>query len=647
MPYDINSQITQRFEQNVTFLQLNHRIIYEKLLVYEKELNENKRRQRFTLAYENGQFDIVELHSNKHLYNKQSNHFIDTIAQSINCKRNENVFESFKLVTPSPRLKGYDFAYKLFEQYSGSHTTMQTIHKFIFFGSGLHLEAVANKLKANYYLIVEDDIELFRLSLFTTPYFEIAQESELFFAVSSSDQEFEKIGTKFLSHAHYYNHYIKFFDSIFHTDEKLRQLHTLIVSQPHLNYFYPSIVEQYTQPLHYLFEGYRFLNLTAQGLQERFQNHTAILVAPGPSLDENIEFLQTNTPHCLVIALSATLPRLEKAGITPDIVTHFDGFERSLLHFEQLQDPSFLHNTIALLSAKTPHKVTEYFPKEQIFFFENGTNYKQGFGEMHAFCAGSSTFMITVAFGFKEIYLLGLDLALNQTTLATHNNDYGYTLEAQQHEDTLSFRDSIIEVEGNFKPKVKSTPNFARSIKAINEIATALKHPYQSIFNLNNGAKFANTTAIHPQKLVQCQDQKLPRNTLLALLQTHSDNQLTQQETTFLKEIYDTTHHTLQKVRQFANTHFEDAVTFLEGLKQFENDICFCETKSCAVIALLMENYMHFVLPYIFDAFNSELTPDIANVQQDVTNNLAAILEDFAQPFQHKASNEQHKRNDS
>ena len=636
MPQDIHSKITQQFQDNVTYLQLNHRAIYERLLFYEKSLNDNQLQQRFTLAYENEQFDIVELQSSRYLYNKQSSHFIDTITQSINYKRDENVFETFKLLQPSQRLKGYDFAFNLFHNYSGAHTSMQEIYKFVFFGSGLHLEAVANKVKAKYYLIIEDDIELFRLSLFTTPYFEIGENAELFFAIGSSPQEFENISTKFLLTEHYYNHYIKFFESVFHTEEKLQQLHTIIVSQPHLNYFYPSIVEQYTQPLHYLFKEYQFLNLTAKDLQATFKEHSAILVAPGPSLDENIEFLQTNAPHCLIIALSATLPKLEKAGIVPDIVTHFDGFERSLLHFEKLENPNFLQNSIALLSAKTPQGVTQYFPKEHIFFFENGTNYKQGFGEMHAFCAGSATFMITVVFGFENIYLLGLDLALNQTTLQTHNSDYGYTLEAQQHEDTLNFRDSIIEIEGNLQPKVKSTPNFARSVKAINEIATSLKQPYQSIFNLNNGAKFANTIAMRHQEISQTSRQKISQEHLSSLFRTNSSDELTPQETEFLQEIYETTQQTLRKVQQFANTSFQDIQSFLDALKDFENDICFCETKNCAIVALLMENYMHFVTTYIFDAFNNALQPDIVPIQKELTHNLSVILGEFAKPFQPK-----------
>ncbi len=633
MMQNIDALITQRFEENVTYLQYNHRAIYERLFFYEKALDTKERQQRYTLSYEEEQFDIVELQTNRYRYNKQSKNYIDTIVKSINRKRDENVFESFKLLTPTPRLQGYDFAFKLFETFSGAQHPMQKIYKFIFFGCGLHMEAVAKKVGADFYLIVEDDIELFRLSLFTTPYYELAKSAKLFFAIESPSQEFEKISEKFLRTAHYYNHYIKFFESLFHTEEKLQQFHTHIVSQSHLNYFYGSFVAQYTQPLEYLFKSYQFLNLTSKNLQKSLQKRSIILVAPGPSLDANIDFLSKNANNCIIIALSATLPRLEQAGVKPDIITHFDGFERSSIHFERLKDPAFVQNSIALLSAKTPPIVVDFFPKEQVFFFESGTNYKQGFGEMQAFCAGSATYMISVALGFENIYLLGLDLALNQTTLQTHNSNYSYTLEATQDADTLNFRDSIIEIEGNLQQKVKSTPNFALSVKAINEITMGLKQPYQKVFNLNNGAKFFNTITLQPEKLPPCQDQKESQEMLLSLFKESSSERLSQEERLFIEEIYKAIRQREELTQEFAKRAFSDAKAFLAALINFENEICSCDAKSCAVVALLMDNYMQFVTPYIFDAFNNDIQPNFIQVQADLTKNLSTTLEEFSKPF--------------
>ena len=253
---------------------------------------------------------------------------------------------------------------------------------------------------------------------------------------------------------------------------------------------------------------------------------------------------------------------------------------------------------------------------------------------MQAFCAGSSTYMIATVLGFKDIYLLGLDLALDQTTLQTHNSNYSYTLKAKEDADQRSFRDSIIEIEGNLRPSVKSTPNFALSIRAINEISTHLKQPYQNVYNLNDGAKFTGTTAAKSQDITHCADAKISLASLLTMFQNNSAASLTRDEKLFIHTIYNTIQEIQHKVESFAQTKFDNATTFLTALSNFENAICLCEKKECVVVALLMENYMHFVSTYIFDAFNNQIQPDFSNVQKDLTENLKRVLHTFATPFQ-------------
>lgn len=629
---DINEHITNNFHQNVSYLQNHHRAIYEKLLAYEHYVSQNNIAENFTLSYENGAFDILNLQTNKHLYNKQSAHFVHIMTESVNFKKNENVFESFKILTPSEKLQGYNFAFDLFDQYGDKTKEMKHIRKFIFFGAGLHIQSITKKIDADYYLFVEDNIELYRLSLFTTKYFEIAQHSQLLFAVATDEREFDLIGKKFLEHSPYYNHYIKFFESVFHTEEKLKRFHTLVVSQSHLNFFYSSILQQYTRPVHYLKNRYNFLNLTAPQLKHYCRDKCVILVAPGPSLDKNIEFLKTNSDKCFIVALSATLKSLELAGIKPDIITHFDGFERSAIHFEKLKDKTFIKDSLLLFSAKTPQKIVNKFEKKRIFFFETGTNYKQGFGEMSAFCAGSSTYLIVIVLGFENIYLVGLDLALNQQTLQTHSSAYSYNLEADTQEDNLSFRDAIIEVDGNLQNKVKTTPNFALSINAINEITLHLKQNYQSVYNCNNGAKFRNTQSADCLELSHSTQKSLME--LAKEFQQNSACKLTKNEKEFLADVYKAADGKKTYIERFKSSHYSDADSFLAALIQLKNDLCLCDQKRCEVLSLLFENYTNFVYGFVFDTLNTKgVTPDIKEVQKILASNLLDILYEFAKHF--------------
>ena len=631
---DINELVTNNFHQNVSYLQKNHRAIYEKLLAYEHYISQNKIPEKFTLHYENNGFDVLNHQTNKYLYNKQSTRFVQIMTESVNFKKNENLFEGFKLLTPSKNLQGYNFAFDLFKKYGEKTRKMRHIYKFIFFGTGLHIENITKKIGADYYLFVEDNIALFRLSLFTTKYFEIAKKSQLFFAVAADEKEFDLIGKKFLEKEPYYNHYIKFFESVFHNEEKLKRFHTLVISQSHLNFFYNSILEQYTRPIDYLTHNYNFLNLTAEQLKHYCKDKSVILVAPGPSLDQNIEFLKKNSNKSFIVALSATLSSLELAGIKPDIVTHFDGFDRSAIHFKKLQDTKFIANSLLLFSARTPQKIVNMFDKKRIFFFETGTNYKQGFGEISAFCAGSATYLILIALGFENIYLVGLDLALNQQTLQTHSGGYSYNLKADASKDTLNFRNSIIEVAGNLQNKVKTTPNFGHSINAINEITLGLKQEYQTVYNCNNGALFQNTKSAHCCDIKVTPTAKKSFTKLKKQFQHNSSSHLAINEKIFLSDIYNMANEKKNYIKKFLASQYEERNSFLAALKQLRNNLCLCHEKRCEVLSLLFENYTNFIYGFIFDTLNTEgITTDIKVIQKKLAANLLDILYDFAKHF--------------
>jgi len=627
-----NELITTNFHKNIGYLEENHHEIYEKIVAYEDYISQNNITENFRLSYENDGFDILNMQTNKYLYNKQSRDFIQIMRESVNFKKDENVFESFKVLEASKRLKGYNFVFDIFQKYGDKTKEMQHISKFIFFGVGLHIESITNKIDADYYLFVEDNIELFRLSLFTTQYFEIAKEAELFFAITTDEKEFATLGKRFLEEVPYYNHYIKFFESVFHSEEKLKEFHTLVVSQSHLNFFYSSILEQYTRPIHYLKQHYNFLNLNAPALKHFCRDKSVILVAPGPSLDENIEFLQVNSDKCFIVALSATLRSLEIAKIKPDIITHFDGFDRSIIHFEKLQDKSFMNDSLLLLSAKTPQEVVTMLDKKRIFFFETGTNYKQGFGELSAFCAGSATYLILIVLGFKNISLVGLDLALNQETLQAHSTGYSYKFEVDMQQDKLSFRDTIIEVDGNLQESVKTTPNFALSISAIDEITLGLKQSYQTVYNFSNGAKFQNTQNIDDGSVSSTSQKSLIE--LSKEFQQNSACKLSKNEKEFLVDIYRVSDEKRVYIETFKFSHYRDADSFFIALTQLRNNLCSCNQKRCEVVSLLFENYTNFVYGFIFDAYNTNgITPDIKEIQALLASNLLDTVDEFAKHF--------------
>ena len=621
---DINAIVIENYHKNIEYIKELHPSLFEKLSAYETTLDNASALQRYELSYEAGGFDIFDTQSSTFLYLQQSGKIRRAIQESVNFQKNENVFETFKLVDAPPA--AYRDILKLYSQYSNKEQTMKRIEKFIFFGTGLHIEDVHTKIRAKFYYIVEDSLELFRLSLFTTPYYEIAKVATLTFAIDAKQKEFQALSQKFLDDAFYYNHFIKFFSALHHNEAKLKAMHTLIVSQSHLNFFYSSMLEQYSRSLYYLHHNYNFLNLLDTQLHASLREKPTLLIAPGPSLEKNREWLKKNQQKFLIVALSATLPILYDAEIKPDIITHFDGFERSAVHFTKVKELSFFDDALLLFATKTPQSIVTLFEKKQLFFFESNTEFKKDFGSISAFCAGSSSFLILVALKIERIYLLGLDLAVEQKTLQTHTQNYHYNqTEMMQSDDLLDFRNSLIERKGNFQERVKTTPNFAISIDAINAITTGFKEKQQDIYNLNEGAYFQNTLPLKPQEV---QLPNIEKANLLNTFSLASQDRLQQEEYNFLEEMLAYTTEVLQILTDYKAVKTTTQEELFAQLIDLENTICLCQQKHCELLSMIIENYAHFIYSYLFDLYNTQeinLTDKVNFIYQNILNSVEEI----------------------
>lgn len=604
---NISKFISTNFNQNIDYIQTNHPAVFAKLSAYENAVANGHYKERYELVYENGGFDIYENKTQNYLYKKEPQKFTKLLFESVDNSRQNNVFIASK---------------ELLQTISSQD--MLNVDKFVFFGVGAatHIEQICNKFTPKSCFIVEDDLELFRLSLMTINYSILAQQTKLYFAVFEDENEFKHSSKLFLEQQFFYNHYIKFLQLPSFAEIKLQQFHTHITTQSHLNFSYKSILEQYTQPLSYLKKGFSFLNI----LKTQLPDIPTLLIAPGPSLSKHIKWLQTNQGKFLLIALSATLPILQKHNISPDIITHVDGFQRSKKHFDALESLDFITNTPLLFSARTPQSILKIFDKKNIFLFENGTDFKNNFGNFSTFCAGSASYLLCIVLGVKKLYFLGLDLAVDQKTLKTHAEDYQYNLEAKQDDNqVLSFRDSLIQTKGNFQSSVKTTPNFTLSITAINEITQGLKAPEQKVFNLNDGAYFQE---VEPLKIEQLQeettyDKQALKQNLLKLFNKHSETKLSSDEKT---RIINTKQQAIQVQKQL-NSIQTVTITNKTGLEQELINLFQNITKGeQETLPLILKTYCFTYYPVIFDELNTTKDENLMSIYKKLVRNLLNII---------------------
>jgi len=481
---DIHTLITQNFEQNIHYLQQNHPKLFSKLSAYENAIEKGLYTQKYELIYEKENFDVHELSTNTNLYSLQSKEYTKLATESVTLDSDNDCFRTLPLEDEA--------LFSAIEQEKIIKYPLKTLQKFIFFGTGLglHINTIIEKFSLQSVLIIEDDLELFRLSLFTTNYKYLSKKCELYFSIFEETAEFLPTSSTFLNSYHYYNTTLKFFTMLNHTTSKIQEFQLAISTQAHLTFLYKDFFLQLLQPLENLTKGYKFLTRKSSFEQLR---KPFILLGAGPSLEEEIIPLKESQDSFIIVAVSATLAYLESQNIHVDIIIHLDAFENAFAHFMKIKNKEYFSNSIVFCSAKTPHKVLNYFTKENIYLFEDTISYKTDSLKPASPCVGSLAYQVLLLLKVPTIYLLGLDLSIDTHSGATHSASHNYTkiLDINKKVEEVSptsYKEYLLEIEANQGGITLTTPHFLYSIETINLSSKLLKK--STVYNLGNGAKF-------------------------------------------------------------------------------------------------------------------------------------------------------------
>ena len=516
---NINDIILNNFNANIAYIERFHPKLFEKLSALDTAVANGHYQERYELVYEGEGFDVLERATGTYLYNKKINSHAKLSAQTLDRKLDNNTFECFfpqhftqEMLDELQKIQEQDTlkAHKsftapiIFKTQNHTTDTLKKVEKFIFFGVGLgeHLFEIDSTIKAENYLIVEDDLELFRLSLFVQDYSALAKRATLFFAVFEDDNEFSHTVNDFLQKQFYQNHYIKYFQLLSHSEEKANRFYLSLINQGDLQFYFNDYMLISTRPLEFFASHYKVLQRSLSLQNSPLFEKPFLLCASGPSLQHNIEWLQNNAKNFIIVAVSSALQYLEKFDIKPQIVVHLDPFDASWKSFERLSSLSFIDDALIFAAASSPKIILEKLPKEHIYLFEASTTYQRDSLQLSAPCVGSLAYQLLLVLKAQHIYLLGLDFAVDQETLKDHAGEHQDTRELQRDntletQDVLDAKEGLIEIDGNMRDKVLSTPSFFASVDTINRYFHQLTHSFQKIYNLSDGAKLS---AAKPQK---------------------------------------------------------------------------------------------------------------------------------------------------
>ncbi len=632
---NIEQTAIHTYNENLLFLQATQPDLFEKISALSHAIDKGFYKEKYSLEYKEDYFDVLEVETGNWLYGVSSVEHAKVSAKSVNLTKTDNVYETFYNVKISKeyaqeleqlsiaensasgaaRLISYANEYA-----DKSVTSMKKLYKFIFLGTGLglHISAIHEKIHSNIYFIIEDDLELFRLSLFVTNYKNLTLNgAQLIFSVFDDEEEFANHTRMFLNEHFIYNHFIKFFHLLSHSEKKLKTIQGIIVGQNYLTFNYSALTTSLLRPLTHLKNGYRLLDIGSSYKGTLFSHKPVLILGAGPSFQKNTQWLKENYHKFILVAVTPLLAKLEELNIKPDIITHVHGFSDALPHVQKVKDISFFDESICLFGGFTQPEFLQYFKKENVFIFEGTSRYKHGHSGITSSNIGSITLGLFLMLATKDMYLLGLDFAMDQESGQTHSDTHNYTrkVELQENEKIggeMIYKQEVIKVKGNFKEEVFTTLLFNGWRDECHAIANTYRtFENENIYNLSDGAYINNSIPMklddtHIQSLPQIDKHKLHQE-LQSLFISKSADYLTEAELYDLKLRLNYCNEIIDILEKHANTNHQNIDTYHYNLLGvFYNILTEEGDVASSDLNYVITLYLQLVSGYIFDLINTK-----------------------------------------
>jgi len=240
---EIENIAIDTYQKNIQFLSQKHPQTLDKIEALELQIEDANYQENYALEYLSSYFDVKELSSQNYLYVDDSLKVSQQLTDSVDYKKDSHIFDGFPLYygyekhmdVLEDKSKGLEGIYPIMSYYLDHIKTsdkMKMIEKFIFIGTGLglHIAQIDEKIKAEEYLIIEDDLELFRLSLFTTPYYKIGDRI-IEFCIAQDDNDFTNAMNNFLNLSVFRNKFLKYSYFPAHSKHKIKLIQNSIASQ--------------------------------------------------------------------------------------------------------------------------------------------------------------------------------------------------------------------------------------------------------------------------------------------------------------------------------------------------------------------------------------------------------------------------------
>lgn len=623
---EVERQSIENYTLNMQYLKKYQTKLHEKLELYEVGLNNQMIKHKYDLEFKDGYFDILNIQTNEYLYNEDSVEYTQNLVNSqFNFNSKECSFKTFYEIGFTDEVANTAKHANMFSDHLigkapivhyvninlPKKEVMKKVSKLIIFGVGvgIHIPLLHKKTKSRIYYVVEPDLELFRLTLFTTKYYEIATVSNFVFAVAQDELEFSESFDSLYNHGFVYNHYIKHFMFSKNLNKYIEFFQKKLVTQSHLTYTSSSVIDGFYKTVKYLNDEYRFLNLTSNKLKA--QEKPILLLAAGPSLQKNIEFVKINQDKFLIVSIYSILPYLEKHKIIPDIVIQYHQTHKEVYQtIKKIENIDIFKKSIFLFASHVDRSVVDSFSKENVFLFQPLFDIKSGFSAQTGPSIGEISYALLLRLKAERIYLLGIDMAFDSETNKTHidgyHNEHSGKIIEDTNSNTFSFRKNTFKIKGNFKETVETFAAYSGSINTFNKMTKEFKNN-ASVYNLSDGAYFEQTIPLRVDAIKIDTFEKIDKNNFFT---SYHESLISSSEIGFNendKKIIELKINEAENIKviieEFFNSKDSNLDVYENRLSLLINEICYSK-KICFELQHILSTYNMDNFHYIYYLLN-------------------------------------------
>jgi len=649
------------------FLNVYDKKLYNKIRTLETQFEQDANLQKYDLKFNKTYFDVYSRENNAFLYNQDSNAYSKNIVNQIAQDEINNNFkpympmhfnESFMYHLKNSNIMDNNFsaAAPIVDYVQKNRIEKRNnanVHKFICFGTalGLHLQEIHNKFNCNLYLICEPDLELFRLSLFVVSYREIAKKSDLVFSIADSEMQFQSKCEIFLKHRYILNYNIKYNLFSLRAAHLIKIFQSVVTAQSFITFAYPRRFMACERPLQLSLDKFNFLDVsTDDNRVSTLSNHRVLVLASGPSLANNMQWLIDNQNKFTIITVAANLRILNKYDVKPDIIISIDSDRDANIKTLDGVDMDFFSESMVILSSITHPDIIKKYAKNETFIIQSVATYYNDLFKLFGVSVGEVVYAFSLIYGGKNIYLLGLNFALDPDTNQSHaqghimNTQHEGVTDGHKHDD-LDLHRNYLTVKGNFREKIFTTTALYVSLSEFNLFTDAIKTKGVNVYNLSDGAYLNDTIPLNIGSMNINDFSVLNKEEIKSKLKEDflgsSRKQLSEYDKKIIKRKLKNAKNIKQLIKlQMAKSNYKETKAFLKDIEELVNKIGVPTDKTDSIeLNQILFEYTRLVSHYVYEiceqtSFIPNALEYVESMNKIFTSQLLKITDKFIDTIQ-------------